>query len=223
MDYIKNVPDKYFGREYQQWITLFDDFEDDEFDGELNEDDEEMPMIRTMISINAVDKNTLVKAKPSPPRKSQTVETKQMKKPDWQSVAQVVASPRKPSMAKRKTVVITESGSKKVVNTDDLLELQKHSENVISKVKNRRQTKKEKIADVFGDFFGFGANPPGCLAKGAPAVNFKAEKERFIQILKEEQKKYDLTYIKIDLESKIEQLSKVIKKEEKNIMVSEVI
>jgi len=31
---------------------LFDDVEDDEFDGDLGEDDEEMPMIRTKFTIN---------------------------------------------------------------------------------------------------------------------------------------------------------------------------
>jgi hypothetical protein len=35
-------------------ITLFDDVEDDEFDGELGEDDEELPMIRTKFTINQV-------------------------------------------------------------------------------------------------------------------------------------------------------------------------
>jgi hypothetical protein len=30
---------------------LFDDVDDDEFDGELGEDDEEMPMIRTAITV----------------------------------------------------------------------------------------------------------------------------------------------------------------------------
>jgi hypothetical protein len=30
---------------------LFDDVDDDEFDGELGEDDEEMPMIRTVIAV----------------------------------------------------------------------------------------------------------------------------------------------------------------------------
>jgi hypothetical protein len=29
-----------------QWITIFDDVDDDDFDGEFNEDDEEMPLIR---------------------------------------------------------------------------------------------------------------------------------------------------------------------------------
>jgi len=35
-----------------QWITLFDDAEDDEYDGDFGEDDEELPMIR--VQFNAV-------------------------------------------------------------------------------------------------------------------------------------------------------------------------
>jgi hypothetical protein len=29
-----------------QWITIFDDVDDDDFDGEFTEDDEELPLIR---------------------------------------------------------------------------------------------------------------------------------------------------------------------------------
>lgn len=32
-------------------ITLFDDVDDDEYDGDLGEDDEEMPMVRTSITV----------------------------------------------------------------------------------------------------------------------------------------------------------------------------
>jgi hypothetical protein len=32
-------------------ITLFDDVDDDEFDGDLGEDDEELPMIHTAFSL----------------------------------------------------------------------------------------------------------------------------------------------------------------------------
>jgi len=72
------------------------------------------------------------------------------------------------------------------------------------KLKNRRNSKKDKISDVFGDFFGFGANPPGCMAKGAAPVNFRLEKEKYIALLKEEAKRYDLNSIKTDLENKID-------------------
>ena len=121
--------------------------------------------------------------------------------------------------AKRKTVVVTQSGTKKVINTEDLQQLQQ--EESPSKVRARRNNKKEKISDVFGDFFGFGANPPGCMNKGAPKVDFKHEKERFIALIKEEAKSYDLDTIKIDLSKKIDQIAKGIKKEEKNIVVNE--
>jgi len=35
---------------------LFDDVDDDEFDGELGEDDEEMPMIFTTFTVNLEEK-----------------------------------------------------------------------------------------------------------------------------------------------------------------------
>jgi len=34
---------------FSQWITMFDDMDDDEYDGDLGEDDEELPMIKTYI------------------------------------------------------------------------------------------------------------------------------------------------------------------------------
>ena len=40
-----------FGTKFQQWITLFDDTEDDEFDGDLGENDEELPMILTHMTV----------------------------------------------------------------------------------------------------------------------------------------------------------------------------
>lgn len=51
MEYFRNVEPKNYGTKYSQHITLFDDVDDDEFDGELGEDDEELPMIRTMIVV----------------------------------------------------------------------------------------------------------------------------------------------------------------------------
>jgi len=41
------------------------------------------------------------------------------------------------------------------------------------KFATRRAVKKEKASDIFGDFFGFGANPPGCMSKGAEAIDLK--------------------------------------------------
>jgi len=35
-----------------QWITLFDDVEDDEYDGDFGEDDEELPMMHVSLCKN---------------------------------------------------------------------------------------------------------------------------------------------------------------------------
>lgn len=44
---------------YRQWITLFDSPEDDEFDGELEEHDEDMPRIDCTFSITEVQTNPM--------------------------------------------------------------------------------------------------------------------------------------------------------------------
>lgn len=41
-------------KKYTQWITLFDDPEDDEFDGDLEADDEDLPRIHATFSITQV-------------------------------------------------------------------------------------------------------------------------------------------------------------------------
>lgn len=46
-EYFKNVPEPSYGQVFSQWLTLFDEVDDDEFDGELGEDDDEEPKIRT--------------------------------------------------------------------------------------------------------------------------------------------------------------------------------
>lgn len=51
-EYFQDVQPANFGRVYQQNITLFDEVDDDDFDGELNEDDEELPIIRCEFIIN---------------------------------------------------------------------------------------------------------------------------------------------------------------------------
>jgi hypothetical protein len=51
MEYFRNVEPRNLGQTFRQNITLFDDVDDDEFDGDLGEDDEELPMIRTSISV----------------------------------------------------------------------------------------------------------------------------------------------------------------------------
>ena len=40
--------------EYKQWITLFDDPEDDEYDGDLEENDEDHPKILISFAITEV-------------------------------------------------------------------------------------------------------------------------------------------------------------------------
>jgi hypothetical protein len=39
------------GNQWTEWITLFDDTEDDEFDGDFGEDDEELPMIKATMKV----------------------------------------------------------------------------------------------------------------------------------------------------------------------------
>jgi len=53
IEYFKNVTPDQYGTKYKQMITLFDDVDDDEFDGDLGEDDEELPMIATSIIVLA--------------------------------------------------------------------------------------------------------------------------------------------------------------------------
>jgi len=40
------------------------------------------------------------------------------------------------------------------------------------------------------------------MAKGAPTVDFKVEKEKFIAMIREERKQYDIDAIKVDLNNK---------------------
>mgnify|MGYP006077875109 CR=1 FL=1 len=85
----------------------------------------------------------------------------------------------------------------------------------------RRTDKQARASDIFGDFFGFGPNPPGCLSKGAPQVDLKAEKAKFLDLLSSEAKRYDIQGMHFDLNTKMEQIVKAIKKEEKIIMNDE--
>jgi len=48
------------------------------------------------------------------------------------------------------------------------------------------------VNDVFGDFFGFGPNPPGCMSKGSEPIDIKREKEKFLALLSQEAKRYDI-------------------------------
>lgn len=98
-------------------------------------------------------------------------------------VTKLLGSPKNNAINtnKRKTVVVAEDGTKKLVDTNKFLSHEDICESTNKKHFSRRHGKsKEKISDVFGDFFGFGPNPPGVMSKGAPTVNFKGEKEKFI-------------------------------------------
>jgi len=109
--------------------------------------------------------------------------------------------------AKRKTVVTT-GGQKKVIAVDapalpnQRADGQSPRSPGSSKVLNRRMSKAKKINDVFGDFFGFGPNPLGCMAKGNPNVDVKKEKERFMSLLTAEAKRYDIQGMHTDLNNK---------------------
>ena len=85
----------------------------------------------------------------------------------------------------------------------------------------RRNHKQARASDIFGDFFGFGPNPPGCLSKGAAPIDLKAEKAKFLELLSSEAKRYDIQGMHFDLNTKMEQIVKAIKKEEKIIMNDE--
>ena len=45
-NYFKELNPDLIGKLMTQWITIFDDVDDDDFDGEFTEDDEELPLIR---------------------------------------------------------------------------------------------------------------------------------------------------------------------------------
>ena len=95
-------------------------------------------------------------------------------------------------LPKRKTV-ITDNGSKRVVEAGSRGGVASPTEGYgsASKLETRRNKKKEKVNDIFGDFFGFGPNPPGCMSKGTEPIDLKREKEKFIGALNSEAKRYD--------------------------------
>lgn len=100
-----------------------------------------------------------------------------------------MASPNRASQ-KRKTV-ITDNGSKRVVDAGSRGGVASPTEYSASKLDARRTKKKEKVNDIFGDFFGFGPNPPGCMSKGTEPIDLKREKEKFLSALNAETKRYD--------------------------------
>lgn len=114
----------------------------------------------------------------------------------------------------RKTV-ITESGSKHVVNKELYPSPRIQT---ADKYGNRR---KNRASDVFGDFYGFGSNPPGCMSKGTDPIDIKKEKERFLGLLTAETKRYDIQGMYQSLKGKTEQIVKGIRKDQKIIMNDE--
>ena len=90
-----------------------------------------------------------------------------------------------------------------------------------AKYAQRRTDKHTRASDIFGDFFGFGPNPPGCMSKGAAPIDLKSEKAKFLELLSAEAKRYDIQGMHFDLNTKMEQIVKAIKKEEKIIMNDE--
>lgn len=203
-------------------MTLFDDVEDDEFDGDLDLNDEEMPMIKTFITV----KSATLQAQ-SPRLKPQAPKTSKPNTSQVSTRKTLVSGVDKgrvsPNLGVRRKTITTESGARKVVREPSPLPQEPEEDTqpqYSSRIKNKRQQKK-KIDDVHGDFFGFGPNPPGCMKKDGKPVNFKVEKEKFVKLLKEEVKSYDLQSIQTDLNVQIDRYVNGIKKEEKNIMSEE--
>lgn len=59
------------------------------------------------------------------------------------------------------------------------------------------------------------------MSKGAAPVDLKLEKAKFMELLTTEAKRYDIQGMHFDLNTKMEQIVKAIKKEEKIIMNDE--
>ena len=101
-------------------------FEDDEFDGEIGEDDEELPMVKTHMVIEKVAAAPKsIKTVGSPRGSTKTLGSP--KKSTGKSVqpSTITAGLGSPvNINKRKTVVVTDAGTKKVIDTNDLLDLQ---------------------------------------------------------------------------------------------------
>lgn len=212
---------------YTQWITLFDDVEDDEYDGDFGEDDEELPMIRTVFTMNPTapveERKIAAEATPSPEKMSAVRQRSPtaaepvakgsfagkgratLRSPGAASLggAEGLASPSRATV-KRKTV-ITDNGSKRVVEASSRAGVASPTEyGSASKLDARRHKKKEKVNDIFGDFFGFGPNPPGSMSKGTEPIDLKREKEKFIAALNAETKRYDATGMVNALKGKTE-------------------
>ena len=70
-EYFLDIKPASYGQSFVQNITLFDEVDDDDFDGELNEDDEELPIVRCEFIIN--DKPTQDEV-PSPQKVAPPIE-----------------------------------------------------------------------------------------------------------------------------------------------------
>jgi hypothetical protein len=133
VDFAEQLP--VTNKAFSEWITLFDDIDDDEFDGEFGTDDEEMPMIYTQFTINPADAKSPLKGKsPTPKNEALTLGDDAKGMPQRTMPATTKAKPsnlrsrgsmKSPNLlgneaspnrvsGKRRTV-ITESGSKQVV------------------------------------------------------------------------------------------------------------
>jgi hypothetical protein len=199
VEYFRNIQvNQGISETFTQWITLFDDVDDDEFDGDLGEDDEELPMIKTTFSVEILEEP---KQPGSPPRtKAASPKNKFSPKRDNLPTIEpptqpVVAAPpmiKQPSpraSVKQPTAIARPSGGisnlyspiknvKKKVDTG-LKPRNAGPEELVAMLQNtpspragryaqRRTDKQARASDIFGDFFGFGPNPPGCLSKGTP-------------------------------------------------------
>ncbi len=53
---------------FKQWVTLFDSPDDDEYDGDFQEQDEEMPRVHFAVSVEP--ESTILQASPPPQKQS---------------------------------------------------------------------------------------------------------------------------------------------------------
>ena len=78
----------------------------------------------------------------------------------------------------------------------------------MSPTDKKRSARNRNKGDLFGDFFGFGDNPEGCMAKDGPAVDVKKEKEKYLSLLELEAKRYNIQSMYTDLNQKTESIVK---------------
>lgn len=73
-----------------------------------------------------------------------------------------------------------------------------------SRYQKRRDNRGQSNTDLFGDFFGFGENPAGCMAKDGEAIDVKKEKEKYMNLIEQEAKRYNIQTMYTDLNHKTE-------------------